>query len=489
MRSLEEMLVSGSDARLSLDAETGLNRYGCAPAPRLGTLSFSSSTASSISPEAFRRVKCEYENLQAAPCPKRHLDAQMETLRQNLKGILGLAGTEMEVVFSPSGTDSTLHALFLVRAVSGNTPLDCLLTASDETGSGVPPALSGRHFSGCTAAGISVAQGETISGLGGDVRLISLPRRSAGGVLRPPSCLDQDIWEAVERSVEAGRHVLLQVMDSSKLGAAGPSAECLRRIQAQYKNRVHMVVDACQMRLSRERLKNHLAQGHLVLISGSKFFTGPPFSGALLVPSSFKPLPSGLFGLRDYTSRNDWPSAWTALRGALPDRANFGQYLRWTAALAEMEAYFAVPFAFRRRVLAAFEELATSLIQNQAPDLLLLDDDQCAKSKDGSEMDARTIFPFLVRHRSRWMSYADMATLYKALTAAYCHVGQPVRIPLRQGEDAGALRICADARLVSQLWAEYQANSNALNLARQEQEIGRILAETARIAQKQISRG
>ena len=41
--------------------------------------------------------------------------------------------------------------------------------------------------------------------------------------------------------------------------------------------------------------------------------------------------------------------------------------------------------------------------------------------------------------------------LYQALTAARCHVGQPVRIALRYGEDAGALRICADARLVSQL--------------------------------------
>ena len=386
MRRLEEILVSGSDARLTVGTDTGRNRYGCAPAPRLGALSYGSSTASSISPEAFRRVQCEYENFQTAPCPKRYLDAQMETLRQNLKNVLGLAETDL--VFSPSGTDSTLHALFLVRAIGNNAPLDCILTASDETGTGVPLALSGRHFSGCTSAGVSVTEGETISGLGDNVRLVSLPRRSAGGVLRPPSCLDQDIWEAVERSAEAGRHVLLQVMDSSKLGAAGPSAECLRRIQRQFAGSVQIVVDACQMRLSRERLQNHLAQGHWVLISGSKFFTGPPFSGALLIPAAFgAPLKTLPTGLRDYTSRTDWPPSWTVLRGSLPSRANFGQYLRWTAALAEMEAYFAVPLEFRRRVLAEFESLATALIGSQIPDFLLLEDNQ--KDKDGLR-DGRT---------------------------------------------------------------------------------------------------
>jgi hypothetical protein len=489
MRSLEEMLVSGSDSRLKVDTKTGLNRYGCSPAPCLDTHSFSSSTASSISPEAFRRVQAEYESFQTASCPKRKLDTQMETLRQNLKRILGLPDTETEIVFSPSGTDSTLHALSLIHALTGSLALDCLLTASDETGSGVPLALSGRHFSDRTSEGISVTPGEGIAGLGGEVTLISLPRRSAGGVLRPPSCLDQDIWEAAEHSAAAGRPVLLQVMDSSKLGASGPSAECLRHIQRRFSGLVYVIVDACQMRLSRERLKSHLDQGHFVLSSGSKFFTGPPFSGALLVPSAFatklKTLPLSAPGLRDYTSRNAWPSSWTALRGSLPNRVNFGQYFRWTAALVEMEAYFAVPLEFRRRVLAEFETLTTALIQNQAPDFLLLEANHSAEHQDGSEMDARTIFPFLVRHDSRWMSYADTTTLYQALTAAHCHVGQPVRIPLRDGQDAGALRICADARLVSQLWADAQTNPRTVGLASQRQQICEILA-AARLAAQQI---
>ena len=40
------------------------------------------------------------------------------------------------------------------------------------------------------------------------------------------------------------------------------------------------------MRLGRTRLQKYLDRGYLVLVTGSKFFTGPPFSGALLVPSA-----------------------------------------------------------------------------------------------------------------------------------------------------------------------------------------------------------
>ncbi|MGI4791431.1 MAG: hypothetical protein ACRYFS_21595 [Janthinobacterium lividum] len=500
MIGIEQVLVSGGDARLSVDAGTGLNRFGCTPLPCSCALSFSSCTTTTISPRSFRRVQRDYESLRASPAPELDLEAGMEALRGELKGLLGLTGTGTEIVFSPSGTDSTLHALSLVRALIGNTALDCILPVSDETGSGVPLALSGRHFGDSTAEAVSVIQGSSIEGLNEGITLISLPKRCKNGGLRPLGCQDQDIWEAVESSVEAGHHVLLQVMDSSKLGTSSPSLECRRRIQRRFAGSVHFVVDACQMRLSRTRLQNYLTDGYLVLISGSKFFTGPPFSGALLVPGSLaerlESLPLAAAGLRDYTSRWAWPVSWTRLRAALPARTSFGQYFRWTAAIEEMQAYFAVPLDFRGRVLHEFSEMAATLIQSHAPECLLEDQtEQTLLSDDNSEFNTRTIFPFLVSHGSRWMPYADTIALYKALNqdmtahipseiaAKICHVGQPVRIPLAEGKDAGALRICADARMVSQLWSQHQANPNAFSLVQQQQEICTILAKTALVAQ------
>ena len=48
---------------------------------------------------------------------------------------------------------------------------------------------------------------------------------------------------------------------------------------------VDVLVDACQMRLPLERIRACLAAGWMVLVTGSKFFGGPPFAGALLVPA------------------------------------------------------------------------------------------------------------------------------------------------------------------------------------------------------------
>ena len=90
---------------------------------------------------------------------------------------------------------------------------------------------------------------------------------------------------AIEASVADGNRVLLQIMDLSKLGWRAPSDQCLDEIAARWPGRVQVVVDACQMRLGRPRLKQYLDRGYLVIVTGSKFFTGPPFSGALLVPA------------------------------------------------------------------------------------------------------------------------------------------------------------------------------------------------------------
>ena len=69
--------------------------------------------------------------------------------------------------------------------------------------------------------------------------------------------------------------------------------------------------------------------GVMVLVTGSKFFTGPPFSGALLVPASLSGAINAVTdiapGLLEYTNRSDWPASWPVFRSHFPIRANFGQ--------------------------------------------------------------------------------------------------------------------------------------------------------------------
>jgi hypothetical protein len=475
--SLEWLLASGGDTRLALDPVTQLNGYGCRPFPRPEAFTFASSTATSISDRAYagvagtRQVLLREAQLIGV---ERAVDAQMDRQRLELKQSLGLEDSGCEIVFSPSGTDSQMHALFLARALLG-TPLVSLIAACDETGSGATFATRGRHFNAITAQEVPVSKGEPIAGLADGVTGARVPLRDSFGRLRPVEEIDGDIAHSVTREVAAGKRVVLWAMDSSKFGLRSPSEDCLRWIADAAGDDVMIVIDACQARLGRARMRWYLDRGFPVLITGSKFFTGAPFSGALIVPESLvercAAIDTVADGMGAYTGRYDWPARFANIRAGLPTQFNIGTLLRWSAALTEMRDYYAVPDSFREFALTQFAQTVPQLIAAEpCLELMPLPDEEPA-TLDNEEFATRSIFPFFVRRRGELLSHAQAAILYRALNddvagllpatlppmlrllaARRCHIGQPVAVPDGQGGSLGALRISAGARVVSETW-------------------------------------
>ena len=469
---LEALLASGGDGRLTLDPLDRCNSYGCTLYPRPALLDFGSSTASSISPRAYARVQAAQAQMWLDAVlndPADIFDDHVEEARDVLRRHLGTQG--IEVVFSPSGTDAQLQALFLVKALLG-TPLTTIIVGADQTGSGTLHTAQGCHFSDRTALGASVKKGTAISGLGEQLRTVAVPFCDEAGRLRTDRQMDAAVEQAVTNAIARGDKVLLQVMDSSKLGWRGPSAACTASIADAWPDDVRIVVDACQMRLGRQQLKDYLNRGYFVLLTGSKFFTGPAFSGALLVPASqadsIDNIAAAPQGLGSYSTRHDWPRRWHSLREALPAHTNHGQWLRWEATLAEMDAYFGVPQAFRDGVLKAFAAQVPGLI-GASPNLCLLTE-MCGNADPqlSDEMGHRTIFSFVPQRDGEPLSLENAAALYRAMgrdvsdrlpddaiekvrriAARKCQLGQPVALRHRPG---AALRICASARLVADCW-------------------------------------
>src|SRR5579863_9441960 len=477
---LDLLLAAGGDTRLTINPASGLNEYGCQPTPCPETLSFSSSTATSISERAFDRAQAAREGLMRSAIDvgiDAAFDERIEEMRDELRFFLGLTPAIADVVFSPSGTDSQLQALFLARALLG-PELVTVVVAADQTGSGTVNTARGCHFSVATANGSRVQKGEPIAGLASAVTSVTLPLFDETGQARSPAANDSMVFDAVERAVASGSKVLLQVMDSSKFGWRAPSDECLEAITARWPDDVQVVVDACQMRLGRLRLRKYLAHGYLVIVTGSKFFTGPPFSGALLVPGELtgplnatSAVPDGLI---EYISCSDWPQAWALLRARFPVRTNFGQWLRWEAAIEEIGAYYRVPDSFRKAALKTFGEAVERLIA-ASPSLELLPGGRRAPDDADEEMAERTIFSFVIRRGEGIASLSECRRLYRALAghaaagdlkpaAQACLIGQPVALGVSLGASLGvplgcdsspsaALRISASARLVSEAWS------------------------------------
>lgn len=468
--TLDDLLGCGGDPRLMLDPISRVNDYGCGLMPSPQTWSFASSTASAISERAYERAGLAREELMRLAIAvglEEALETRIEEMREELKAHLGL-GADVDVVFSPSGTDSQLHALFLARLLLGDG-LTTIIVGSDQTGSGTAYTARGRHFNRFTASGVTVRKDTPIAGLLGDC--ITLPLADSTG-LKLRTDIDLTVLQAIETAVGRGAPVLLQIMDASKLGWRAPSGACLDEIARRWPDKVQVVVDACQMRLGRGRLRACLDRGYMVLMSGSKFFGGPAFSGALLVPTRLAQLVNGVeanaAGIAAYANRSDWPKGWT-LRSHFENRANLGQWLRWEAALEEIGAYYQVPDAWRARALREFRSCVENMIA-LSPSLRLIGSDANAADIGDEEFCGPTIFPFTIEGKYRTLSSHERRVLYGALAqdlgdmiggsasdrdlaARRCLVGQPVRIERRDAAPTAVLRLCAGARLVTETWA------------------------------------
>jgi len=272
--------------------------------------------------------------------------------------------TGTSVILAASGTDSELLALALGQAVSGNRPITTILLAPEETGSGVPMAAIGRHFAIDTANGHDVTKASPIYGFREDTKLVSIPLRDRFGEVRPSADVESDIRAAVDLAIVEDRQILLHALDLSKTGLLAPSLSLLRDLRTLHEDRVEIVVDACQMRVQPDVLHDYLAIGAIVQITGSKFLTGPPFAGAVLIPRQMSTLlKSGTIpeGLDAYFSTGDFPRTASIARN-LPPGANFGLILRWRAALAELNAFLAVPDERKTKVLVRFHEAVDQAI-------------------------------------------------------------------------------------------------------------------------------
>jgi len=256
-----QLLTDGGDARIELDPVTGLNKYGCAPLPDAGMVALGSSTASIISERSFVAAESLRTRLLAS---ETHSDyaaysAEMNRTRRELLSLCGISeGAGVDVVFAASGTD--IH-LIAAQAFSSGEKLQPLviMVEANETGSGVAAALAGRHFSSHSALGESVTSGANI-GHAAAIEVVSVALRDANGTARSDAAIDADFVALASHAAEAGRRVLLILIDGSKTGTIAPTADCVLQLQQRYADRIDVMVDACQFRIAPQTLRAYLLQ-------------------------------------------------------------------------------------------------------------------------------------------------------------------------------------------------------------------------------------
>ncbi|MDX8405761.1 MAG: hypothetical protein R8K50_06385 [Mariprofundus sp.] len=414
--STDQLLVCGADSRLHVDSATGLNHYLCSPRPDRELLRFGSSTASTISEAGFDLAD-QLRNRMAEACRNGDAEsvyqAHAERMRNELRSCLELPG-HTAIELAESGTDAHRLAAGRVRDLCPQPRLRVLMIAASETGHGVPEAL-------CPPGSSIVCEKIAI--------------RDADAEPLPVARIDEAVLASAESAVGRGEHLLLVMVDQSKSGCIAPSLSCGLYLRQRFPEQVHLLLDACQFRLAKSSLNAYLKHGLMVAVTGSKFFAGPSFSAALLLPDS--------------------ESSITRVETPAP-----GLLLRWQLALTSMQAFYALDDAQISQCLKLFTDAIEQRLASDrvfAP-MVMPSLERTMPGRSTAWDHIPTIFPFRLRlsasaARSDCASHADTLTIYQQLQqcgSPRVQLGRPIQAGYHAvtGVPIGALRLCISAPMI-----------------------------------------
>lgn len=380
-----ELLVEGGDDRISLDS--GRNAYGCKPYPDPVLAQFGSSTASTVSERAFGAADALRERISGDSSFER----EFGRIREEFASYCDLP-VRTGMLFCASGTDA--HRLARDLASPGLT----LMVAASETGRGVPDALSG-----------------------GAIRQIRI--RDADGIPRAAGEIDDEVRIAVESCVKEKVRTLVVLVDVSKTGMIAPSLSCVAELKTRFPDWVEVLVDASQFRIMPATLRHYLVMGFMVAVTGSKFLTGPTFSGALLIPNRV---------VRDNGGEG-----------------NVGLLLRWEAAMEEFRAFRGIPEFRVESFLHRFADAVGKRLEED-PHFEPLAVPKLERRHSGWDS-IQTIFSFRMKKKGGFLDEAEAKRIHALMKEDLSHVSghEAASLPVALGQPVacGALRLGSSARL------------------------------------------
>ncbi|WP_411339044.1 hypothetical protein V6U71_14080 [Sphingopyxis sp. J-6] len=444
---LASALVSGGDGRIRLDAQ-GRNQYYASAAPS-DALAYGSSTISSISDHAFETLVGRWHDRLHRPVAAADYAAKLDAIRYRLGAYFGLGG-EDAIVFAASGTD--LEYVGLAAAYDGR-PITAVLLGRDEVGSGCVHSAAGRFFAEETATGARVVAQSAIDQVFAGIELVDVAVRDAAGRPRASAAVAAELSLHIERAAANGRRAVVHVVHGSKSGLTLPALADVERLVATHGDAMTVVVDACQLRIAPHVVRRYADLGCVVLMTGSKFAGGPPFSGFALVPAALRdraqPLPQGF---RRLANRAEWPADWPGADG-LPANGNFGLLLRLQAALIEIERFAALPTDRVTHVAARFSHHVMRIVKRLELAEVPGAGASCLATETLRTLDLSARWPQCDFDTAKAM-HGHIARQSRQWFGQEIRLGQPVKThPLLDGRMAGTLRLSLSMPLIVEMAA------------------------------------
>jgi hypothetical protein len=456
-----ELMTTGGDARIVLDPVRRQNRYFSAPYPQ-DVLAYASSTANDISADAFAHV---------TGLTAQDYAAGLDDLRGRIRRAYGISD-DVEIVFAPSGTD--LEYVALACVADREARLHNVLLGADEVGSGCIHSAHGRYFAKETALGVAVEAGQPVAGLGERVTIEDVPVRDALGHAFTSACIRDRIEQDMEGAGDA--HALVHVVHGSKTGLILPLLDDIDDLIARHGERMTLVVDACQARITSAAIADYLARDSIVFVTGSKFMGGPPFSGLALVPRVLaEHAPALPEGFANIFRRAEWPAGWPGAE-LLEDSANSGLLLRLEASVFELERFQRLSIERVTRVVLAFHAAVRAAMVDRLGGRRMAPYPPGHRAEaDDHPIEMRTLSTIDFSRRPGRLDFEEAVRIHRALVDRGIRLGQPVKcVKLEDRRWGATLRLglsmpqvvtldrFGDAELEARLAADIEAIASAI---------------------------
>lgn len=370
----ESMMTTGGDNRSLIIDGVGTNKYHIKPQPiAKGDIFRGSCTGNPPTERGYKAAKRLFDN-ELSNLPQSEIDLTLREIfsnqRTRLSHLLDLPpGTE--IILAPSGSDAEYLPIAIAKAIQPNTKITTGVTQVKEIGAGSAPASMGEFFSTHAPLLGTVGSGEGnthLEGFGG-IDGVTIPARNKdGSTIDASHAMDEFLAGAERQGAYPIVHGVFGGKTGLRDGVMPPSLDAGETSLG--------VVDACQGRFTRDELHRWLAQDSVVLFTGSKFYQGPPFCAAVILPEAIAEklrkspaLEGGIFGGRGlgaFLTDKELPSCLKSWKGSLrkEDTNNVGLALRWEAGLAGMEALASVTEDERTAVVQEWATAVSSMVND-----------------------------------------------------------------------------------------------------------------------------
>jgi hypothetical protein len=443
-------MTQGGDSRLLPDS-TGYSKYGIGLASD-ADICFSSTTASPVSTEALEVVVGEAYELSRADDVQAWMGAKYENIRADLRAFWPPLES-CHMCFFPSGTDAEYLAVTHLLKREEREKIYVVLGA-DESGSGTRFVTEYLAFDNITPRGLVTSQGFSAGSFAGSLCTFHVGLRESTGVRRSSDQLEEEVLSIAKHARRRRAAFMVRYINCTKTGIRYQPSARLRSELASTPGFAGFVGDFCQGRFQESELRVAVDHSDALIVTGSKFFGGPPFSGLIAVPRDWEisealEMSSDTILAHFVSAELVPPESRSSSRTS--DWSNQGLMLRWLAAQFEMRRFFSIDQHDRQDFTNRAVQVLNTVVEERQTSLQPIIDPEMtgdeasialieSRSRQLTMQQAKHVYEYLAGRRRR----ASLTTRNQDLRIL---IGQPVLLTsMRDRRERAALRVAIGAR-------------------------------------------